>query len=468
MSDHRITLVPLATGYFQSPDLFVKGLVADTGLFAESLVYYDTVYVHVDNPEQFAGFISLLVQQGLSYELLIELVEEGTLRFYNSVFIMPYMVHGRSDMVSSLWAIQEEAMNEPNYFTKRFLEFEGLKNSFSSLSNFDKKLFDKFCQASEKTAITYNNDDVSEGIVDNAYEDFLNPKRNVLIVKNLLKEAFKANRIGKPPKVKVKIQEVAENYHQVAKNSGSYVIGRNLDNDEYKIYEVEYNKDLINSLKVLENTKTPLLKGLSTLPLSGAGQANLMIRSANKLNCDLFLANPISKTIGDKLFEISEFEKQHRQIKIGEIIEKLEAKVEFPDLRRYVNEGRIEFDKVIEIRKKAKQFRQWLQTETDRDRKAIIAYHNEVAKQTGFTKIGKSALKIFGVLASVGLSIGAEIYFKDQDAVTKETAKKVGSKIIETTTDKISQNLFKEWKPVCFGDWYRNEIADFLKQYNKN
>ncbi|MDQ3750000.1 MAG: hypothetical protein M3367_13475 [Acidobacteriota bacterium] len=296
MSDHKITLAPLATGYFQSPDLFVKGIVADTGLFAESLIYYETVYAHVDNPEQFAGFISLLIQQGFSYELLIELVEEGTLKFYNSVYIMPFMGYGRSDMVSSLWAIQEEAMNEPNYFTKRFLEFEGLKNSFSSLSLFDKKLFDRFCRAAEKTAVTFNNDDISEGIVNNAYEDFLNPKRNVLIVKNLLKEAFKANGLGKPPKVEVKIQEVAENFFQVAKNSNSYVIGRNLDNDKYKIYEVEYNKDLTNSLKSLENTKTPLLRGLSTLPLSGAGQANLMIRSANKLNCDLFLANPISNS----------------------------------------------------------------------------------------------------------------------------------------------------------------------------
>ncbi|MDQ3750405.1 MAG: hypothetical protein M3367_15530 [Acidobacteriota bacterium] len=168
------------------------------------------------------------------------------------------------------------------------------------------------------------------------------------------------------------------------------------------------------------------------------------------------------------MFEIIESENQQRQIKIEKIIEKLEAKVEFPNLRRFVNEGKIDFKKVIEIRKKAKQFRYWLQSETERDRDAIIAYHNEVAKASGFTNVGKSVLKIFGVLASVGFSVGTEIYFKEYDIVSKEMAKKFGSKAVETLTDNISKKIFKEWKPVCFGDWYRDEIAEFLKQSNKS
>jgi hypothetical protein len=464
MSDHKTTLAPIATGYFQSPELFVKGQVADTGLLAESLIYYDVVYAHVDNPEHFAGLISLLIQQGLSYEKLIELVEEGILRFYSTVWIMPYMGFGRNDMVSSLWAIREEAMNKPDYFSKRFLGFDGLKSSFSTLSNFNKKFFEKFCNAAKKTAISLTDEEITTGIIDNAYRDFLNPKRNVLIVKNLLKEIYKANNLKKSPFVRVKIREVTNNYHEVAQNLNSYVVGRNFDNDEYKIYEVEYNSDLINNLKILEGTKTPLINSLSTLPLSESGRTNLIIRSAEKLNCDLFLANPISKTVGDKLYEISEFEKQHRRIKIGEVIDRLEGEVEFPDLRSFVNNGKIEFNKILEIRKKAKRFRDWLQTETDRDRNAIIAYHNEIAKETGFTKVGKTTLKMFGILTSVGLSITAEAFFKDQDTLTKETAKKIGEKIVESATDKVSKKLFKEWKPVCFGEGYREEIKKLLKQ----
>src|SRR5215213_8408530 len=94
MSNHKIALVPLASGYLQSPELLAGGRKTDTGTLAESLIYYDSVYVHVDNPEQFASLISLLVQQGLSYDSLNELVEEGTLRFFNTVLAMPFMGHG--------------------------------------------------------------------------------------------------------------------------------------------------------------------------------------------------------------------------------------------------------------------------------------------------------------------------------------------------------------------------------------
>ena len=170
MSNHKIALVPLATGYFQSPDLFSRGRKADTGLFAESLIYYDSVYVHVDNPEQFASFISLLIQQGLSYEKLIELVDEGVIRFFNTVMISPFMGTDHPKIITSLYSIQEQAMLEPNYFSKRYLEFEGLKNSFGGLNSFDSKTFNKFCELAEKTAITFSGDNIGDDVIDNALQ----------------------------------------------------------------------------------------------------------------------------------------------------------------------------------------------------------------------------------------------------------------------------------------------------------
>lgn len=155
MSNHKIALVPLATGYFQSPELLMKGRRTNTGLFAESLIYYDSVYVHVDNPEQFASFISLLIQQGLSYEKLLDLIEEGVVRFFNTVLIMPFMGTGHPKIITSLYSIQEQAMLEPNYFSKRFLEFEGLKNSFSDLNSFNSKNFNKFCELPKKLQLPF-------------------------------------------------------------------------------------------------------------------------------------------------------------------------------------------------------------------------------------------------------------------------------------------------------------------------
>src|SRR5688500_14340305 len=120
MSNHKIALVPLATSQQQTPELFYKGRKTDTGLFAESLVYYDTLYVHFDNGEQFASFISLLIQQGLSYERLIELVEEGTLKFFKTISAHPVMTRDyltneiRHDIITEFVAIEEEAIKNPD------------------------------------------------------------------------------------------------------------------------------------------------------------------------------------------------------------------------------------------------------------------------------------------------------------------------------------------------------------------
>lgn len=44
-TDHGIALVPLGAGYHQSPDVLAQGRAVDTGLLAESLIYYDRVLI---------------------------------------------------------------------------------------------------------------------------------------------------------------------------------------------------------------------------------------------------------------------------------------------------------------------------------------------------------------------------------------------------------------------------------------
>jgi len=62
---------------------------------------------------------------------------------------------------------------------------------------------------------------------------------------------------------------------------------------------------------------------------------------------------------------------------------------------------------VLQIRDKSRKFREWLQSGADRDRDAIIAYHTEVSRASGFTNIARKGLKIFGVLA--GAAAGAAV-----------------------------------------------------------
>lgn len=460
MSNHKIALVPIATSYFQSPELLMKGLKADIGLFAESLIYYDSVYVHLDNPEQFAAFIKLLLRQGLSYKKLTELVEEGILRFFMSGLIMPYSPTGNPKIISSLWFIKEEGMDRSDYFENKYLNFKGLKNNFLSTNEYR-----KFCEYSTKVATVLSDDDFAEGLIDNAFDDCFNIERYKLISKNILEELYRINNLGKVPDFEVKITELnSKNYDEIAKNFESTVIGRNVNNnDEYKIHEI-IDENLSKPIPSLEDkTKNA---SLSYFPLICAGQSNLYIKSANSLNCDLFLTTPISRVVGDKIYESNQL--NNKKLKLQNTVESLQSRVELPDLRSCVNDKSINFKEVLEIRKEAKKFREWLQSESDRDRDAIIAYHNEIAKKTGLAKLGESVLNLFGVISPIGLSMAAEALLEQHDTLTKEAIKRVGTKTIEGFTKKIAAKLFKEWKPICFGNWYKDEIEIILKKSDKH
>ena len=163
----------------------------------------------------------------------------------------------------------------------------------------------------------------------------------------------------------------------------------------------------------------------------------------------------MSALVGDKLFEAA------TQIqKTREVIAQLEAKVEFPDVRSLVNQGTIGLAEVIEIRKRAGRFRKWLQEEGDRDRDAIIAYHNEVAQEAGFVSAGRRVLPILGfigvpfvttaVMAARGGAFGAPI----------GGASGAGVVFLATLASRIGAGR----KPIVFGEWTKDRIARHVER----
>lgn len=459
MSNHQAALVPLGTGLFQSPGLLAKGRRADTGIFAEALLYYDTVYVHVDNPEQFAAFIGLLIQQGMSFRNLNRLVKDGVLRFVRTTWVMPFMGTGHPDIITSLYQIQESGCEESDYFFKRFVEFENVKNAFySSIGTLDSKALEEFRRSAKESAIVLSSNEVDDGVITNAYDDCLNPDRYALIARALYQELYKVGGLGKLPRLQATIRELnSSNIDEIAR-AGSTILGREKDSGVVSVYELALSPhiDAIPSPENSENRST-----FPHVPVVLAGVSNLYINAAARLGADLFLPEPISRVVGNKLYEITEVEIA-RPNKISNIIEGLEAKVEFPDLQKMVNEDRVDFEKVLEIRDKAQKFRTWLQSESDRDRDAIIAYHTETAKAAGFAGISKRALKIFGVISSLGVSLGVEAALGSDHLVAKEIAKNAGVKLVESVFNYGSNKIGQDWKPVCFGNWYKAEIQRVL------
>jgi hypothetical protein len=183
------------------------------------------------------------------------------------------------------------------------------------------------------------------------------------------------------------------------------------------------------------------------------------------MGCDLYLSQPISLLVGDKLYESeSHLDRTHS------IIDTLIDKVEFPDLRFLVNSGHIGLDEVLRIRKKARKFRTWLQDESDRDRDALIAYHHEVAKEAGYKNLGRKALSLFGVIgggvlgSTVGSLVGSLSSGLEGAAVGGAAGGAAGSamRFLFDVASKLGAD--SNWKPVVFGNWYKSRIEKALKR----
>jgi hypothetical protein len=418
-------------------DLFAAGRSVDTGLLAEALIYYDRVLIHVDNPVQFSQLIALLMQQGLSAANITALFRAGVLGVYNFAFTTnPYVdfVSPDSVQIHGLYNIQDQTMLEPNSFFKRFLEFQPLRQSFENSAQFD-----RFVASLEGRVIEVKADEIAATAIDNAYGDFLNPERSALMAQELVNEIYRIKSMGKPPKVSVNVREVID---------GHFLVEWNIPLNQLPAVELETN-----------------IKAAVTLPLSTAAEGNKYIWATDRLRCDLYVSRPISVLIGDKLFESAETAVRSR-VRNRNVIEELEARVEFPDLRRYVNLDRIKFPQVLQIRDKSKKFREWLQSEADRDRDAIIAYHTEVARASGFTNIARRGLKIFGVLsgAAVGAALVAEPAVGAAIGAAGGAAVHAGAEEAVKYLFDLGADLGADWKPVVFGEWYSGKIAKLLKQ----
>ena len=98
-----------------------------------------------------------------------------------------------------------------------------------------------------------------------------------------------------------------------------------------------------------------------------------------------------------------------------------------------------------------------LQSESDRDRNAIIAYHNETAKQLGISTLGRKSLRMFGIL---GFTL-AETYltYTYTDLQTALVAGGASAFLID-----VASKMGEDWKPVIFGNWVSGRIQKLLRE----
>ena len=419
MSDHKTALVPIEAWCFSSPDVRYEGKHIDVGLFAESLIYYDQVLLNAGNPSQFAELIRWLIESG-NYREFIELLKEKIVKLYDFSFLTTAV---NKDGVFSIWNIQDPVQAKPDTFEQRYLYTKGIEACIKKARH---RIH--LYEAVRGNVIEVKADDFGKA-VENAKTDNGNAQRHALILQSFIDELYHFRKLGKPPIIEAKV----------------------FSSTDLTKHKINWNISF-DQIAKLAGTN---LNFHDAVPLIGGAISNRLLLSAANLNCDLYLGQPMSVLVGDKLYEST-----HTNIKSGRVIEVLKEKVDFPDIRYLVNRNKMSLTEIIRIRKKARRFRDWLQVESDRDRDAIIAYHHEVAKESGFIKHGRKVINLFGVLGggAAGSLIGSSISGPGGAAIGGVVGSAAGF------LADIASKLGADWKPVVFGNWARDRIERLLKQ----
>jgi len=416
MSNHSKALVALESWSYNSPEIRRAGKSIDIGLMAEALIYYDQVLLNVATQPQLAELINWFVAQN-RYSDLLSLFKDDTIKLYDYGFRTAAFLDATNN-TDIIMNEQDPLSAKPNTFEQRFLYHQSLNSCFRN-SRERTKLY----RALRGKVVEAKAKDFGPSI-ENARLDHLDPRRSTLLVQALVDEIYPYLGLKTSPTITATI-ETLENGNRTT----------------YNISFEEMSKLLGQQLNFHGGT-----------PLTGVAHCNRLVWSASQESCDLYLGNPMANLVGDKLFE-----SHLRNTKLKETIGELNQEVEFPDIRKLVNDGKIGLKEILEIRKKAKNFRVWLQSEGERDRNAIIAYHNQTAKQLGISTLGRKSLRMFGIL---GFTL-AETYltYTYADLPTALITGGASAFLID-----VASKMEEDWKPVVFGNWVSTRIQKLLKE----
>ena len=420
MSDHTTAIVPIESWCYMSPELLRSGKKIDIGLFAEALIYYERLLVIPTNEVMFTEFVSWFVEQG-KYDDMLALLRDGILNFYHYAFASSAVK--LPDGKYTAMNIQDQEQATVPTFEKRFLSKNRLETILPHARQRARLYRDISGRVIEVKA------EALGSFIFNAQDDFHDPNRAALLVQAFVDEVYPMLGLKDVPQVTVSVVKKG--------------------NDHITTWNINF--------KQLSQSLGKNLNFHDSMPLIGQIHCNRLLWSAANLGCDLYLHSPISMLVGDKLYESNE-----RIIRPHSIIDQLVTEVEFPNIRHLINSGQIGLNEVLELRKKAELFRRWLQDESGRDRNAIIAYHTEVAKASGWIRGARKVIRLFGSIGApvLGAAAGATISGANGAIIGTVVGASVseGMKFIIDLASKMNE----DWRPVVFGNWVQDRISRIL------
>jgi hypothetical protein len=415
MSDHTVALVPVECWTCLSPDQRYRGRLVDVGLLAEALIYYDRVLVNVTTEMGFAALARWFYERGI-FDDFVALISEGTITFYHYAFFTAPI---EKDGVFSLFNFQDEQQAREETFHARVLQHKALRDAVGAqrAGAMERALVGKVVEVKLERF---------GPAVEAARRDAVDADTASVAIQAMLDDLYPLAKLGRAPTIRAEVRR-----------------------DHRGTTTLDWKVDLTLLDAALKQRGVAVHRGT---PLWSLAAANRFLASASQQNCDLFAHSPMSRLLGAKLAEVGA-----RDARIHDVIRTVQKQVEFPDVRLVVNGGRIGFGTVLELRRRASRFREWLQQEGEHDRDALISYHQEVASGSTFRKYPAKVLRLFKVVAPLAARTFAA------ESLTTQAVVDAASLF----TDSLASRLSAQWKPVVFGDWSMRYVAESIARADR-
>jgi hypothetical protein len=416
-SGSNAALVPIETWAYGSPLLKHRGITADIGLLADALVYYDKVYINVTTPGELVELIRWL-DQSKQVHRFEELLRTGEVCFHHYGFMSAPIYDKRTNQYS-LWNMQEPESTIPR-FERLVLSHRSVREQFGHTRHAA-----RFHRLALTGLIEAKADDFGPAVED-AKADCVVTQTAQVTMQSLIDVVYPLLGIDAPLDITAQV-----------------VMGTEQNNITYNINLDWLQGSLGTSINFHRGT-----------PLAGLMVANRLLVSSHLVNCHLVLPNPLAALTSYKLASSLIHADRVRDI-MGELV----VEVAFPDIRDLVGKGALDAKTVFEIRDKGRGFRQWLHSEADMTRNAVIAYHQEFSGAAGLSKREHRLLHLFGAIggSAGGIAIGQAIgtHFGDR-ALGGEVGGVAGA--AGQFLVRMAADLNCGWKPVVFGNWVRNVV----------
>ena len=112
-TDHTAALVPIRVWEYSSPFLKYQGKIADIGLFAESLLWYERVQVDIAKPEEFETLVGWFYRRDHHIKHLLDLLSKGAITFSHHAFdaAAPQLMDTGEYLIANVQVLEQTKAN---------------------------------------------------------------------------------------------------------------------------------------------------------------------------------------------------------------------------------------------------------------------------------------------------------------------------------------------------------------------